>query len=90
MQVKTEKTIFGGRDFTKRVRVDKDGVFHISLPNWAKEPLNKLQVSGETLELAEKRFNTARTDFNKLLATDRKVICYQINLADPSNRHFFL
>lgn len=86
-QVKQRSTFFGGKEFIMRVRVGKDGTFRISVPKYAQDALGLKEVTGETLDKAERTFEKLRVIYGNSLTENRRVIGYTFSINNKAERH---
>lgn len=83
----TQKTVFGGKEFTMRVNVNKHGTFTIRLPVYSHRALGVELVESNTLPGAVKKFEEQRSLYGKTLRSRRRVIRYSFLLQDKSSRY---
>lgn len=76
--LETRTIIFEGENFRRTIRVNKDGVFHITLPKPVAPALGLEddEVSAETKDKAIAKFEKCLEDYKYCKTTSQKVILY--------------
>ena len=80
--IKTQKFIFEGHEYIKRIYCDKDGDFSIKLPEVAINSLGYEKVYGKTLKEVLRAWDDAIKKHKDAHTTSRKVIAYDIKTND--------
>ena len=79
-KVKTEKTMFGGKEFTMVVNCNSSGEFTINLPKESHQFLGVKRVTGKTMEEAIKKFKAARKKLGESLVEVERAIRYEVQI----------
>ena len=70
-----------------RVRVNKDGVFRITLPKYSHDALAMKEVTSDTQSGAVHKFDKLRVIYGNMLNKDDRVIAYQFSINRKRERH---
>lgn len=78
--VKTREQGIGGKLFKVQVRVLKDGLFHIKLPDYVAEALGYKEVEDKTMRGVEDKLHDTLKLYQESNTKVTRVICYDIDI----------